>query len=63
MDAFLLAAIEEAEHGLSEGGITIGSVMVHSGAIVGRGHNPGLDLDGDGNPLDDILEMARKAIT
>jgi hypothetical protein len=22
-----------------------------------------LDLDGDGNPLDDILEMARKAIT
>lgn len=39
MEPFLLAAIEEAERGLSEGGIPIGSVLVHSGAIVGRGHN------------------------
>ena len=39
MDPFLLAAIEEAERGLSEGGIPIGSVLVHSGSIVGRGHN------------------------
>ena len=39
MDPFLLAAIEEAELGSSEGGIPIGSVLVHSGAIVGRGHN------------------------
>jgi len=39
VDPFLLAAIEEAERGLSEGGIPIGSVLVHSGAIVGRGHN------------------------
>ncbi len=39
MDPFLLAAIEEAERGLSEGGIPIGSVLVHSGTIVGRGHN------------------------
>lgn len=39
MDPFLLAAVEEAELGLSEGGIPIGSVLVHSGAIVGRGHN------------------------
>jgi cytosine deaminase len=39
MDPFLLAAIEEAECGLSEGGVPIGSVLVHSGAIVGRGHN------------------------
>src|SRR5512143_4278345 len=39
MDPFLLAAIEEAERGLSEGGIPIGSVLVHSGAIIGRGHN------------------------
>ncbi len=39
MDPFLLAAIEEAERGLSEGGIPIGSVLVNSGAIVGRGHN------------------------
>ncbi len=39
MDPFLLAAIEEAELGVSEGGIPIGSVLVHSGEIVGRGHN------------------------
>jgi len=38
-DPFLLAAIEEAECGLGEGGIPIGSVLVHDGAIVGRGHN------------------------
>ncbi|MEZ5446751.1 MAG: nucleoside deaminase [Gammaproteobacteria bacterium] len=39
MDPFLRAAIEEAGRGLSEGGIPIGSVLVHAGAIVGRGHN------------------------
>ena len=39
MDAFLQAAIEEAEQGLAEGGIPIGSVLVHDGRIVGRGHN------------------------
>jgi creatinine deaminase len=39
MDPYLLAAIEEAEQGLTEGGIPIGSVLVHRGAILGRGHN------------------------
>jgi cytosine deaminase len=39
MDAFLDAAIAEAEQGLAEGGIPIGSVLVHRGAIIGRGHN------------------------
>ena len=39
MDQFLQAAIEEARKGLSEGGIPIGSVLVHDGAIIGRGHN------------------------
>ncbi|WKZ33160.1 MAG: nucleoside deaminase [Thermodesulfobacteriota bacterium] len=39
MDPFLLVAIEEAERSLNEGGIPIGSILVHSGAIVGRGHN------------------------
>lgn len=38
-DPFLLAAIEEARAGLAEGGIPIGSVLVHDGRIVGRGHN------------------------
>ena len=36
---FLRAAIEEAEEGLREGGIPIGSVIVHDGRILGRGHN------------------------
>ena len=39
MDAFMQAAIEEAKLGLAEGGIPIGSVIVHQGHIIGRGHN------------------------
>ncbi|WP_323789324.1 nucleoside deaminase [Psychroserpens sp.] len=39
MDAFFLEAIKEAEQGLAEGGIPIGSVLVHNDKIIGRGHN------------------------
>ncbi|MDZ4350550.1 MAG: nucleoside deaminase [Xanthomonadaceae bacterium] len=39
MDEFMQAAIAEAEAGLAEGGIPIGSVLVHEGRIIGRGHN------------------------
>lgn len=39
MDPFMQAAIEEARAGLAEGGIPIGSVVVHQGRIIGRGHN------------------------
>ena len=39
MDEFLQAAIDEANKGLQEGGIPIGSVIVHAGKIIGRGHN------------------------
>jgi cytosine/creatinine deaminase len=39
MDLFTNAALEEAEAGLAEGGIPIGSVLVHEGRILGRGHN------------------------
>src|SRR3954468_20568411 len=39
MDIFLQAAIEEAKKGLAAGGIPIGSVLVHDGKIIGRGHN------------------------
>jgi cytosine/creatinine deaminase len=39
MDIFLQAAIEEAKKGLTEGGIPIGSILVHDGAIIGAGHN------------------------
>jgi cytosine deaminase len=38
-DPFLEAAIEQARKSLSEGGIPIGSVLVHEGRIIGRGHN------------------------
>jgi len=38
-DAFLQAAVQEAELGLREGGIPIGSVLVHHDHIIGRGHN------------------------
>ncbi|MCB1553688.1 MAG: nucleoside deaminase [Xanthomonadales bacterium] len=39
MDAFMQAAIDEARVGIAEGGIPIGSVLVHQGQIIGRGHN------------------------
>lgn len=39
MDPFMAEAIAEAEKGLAEGGIPIGSVLVHQGKIIGRGHN------------------------
>ena len=39
MDEFLKAAVSEAAAGLAEGGIPIGSVLVHEGRIIGRGHN------------------------
>lgn len=39
MDRFLEEAIREAELGLAEGGIPIGSVLVIDDKIVGRGHN------------------------
>ncbi len=45
MDKFLAAAIEEAEIGLQEGGIPIGSVLVHSGNIIGKGHNRRIQSD------------------
>jgi creatinine deaminase len=39
VDPYLQAAIAEAQSGLAEGGIPIGSVIVHRGRIIGRGHN------------------------
>lgn len=39
LDQYLRAAIEEAEQGLREAGIPIGSVLVYRNRIIGRGHN------------------------
>ena len=39
MDQFMQIAIEEARRGRAEGGIPIGSVLVHGERIIGRGHN------------------------
>jgi cytosine/creatinine deaminase len=38
-DLFMQEAIAEAEKGQLEGGIPIGSVLVHNNKIIGRGHN------------------------
>lgn len=38
-DEFMQAAIAEAERGGRDGGIPIGSVLVHHGRVIGRGHN------------------------
>lgn len=39
MDPFMIEAFEEAQKGLREGGIPIGSVLVRNGVIIGRGRN------------------------
>lgn len=39
MDEFLKVAFDEAQKGYAEGGIPIGSVLVHQGKIIGKGHN------------------------
>ena len=44
-DPFLQAAIDEARQGLAEGGIPIGSVIVHRDKIIGRGHNRRVQKD------------------
>lgn len=48
-DPFLDAAIEQAQKSYSEGGIPIGSVLVHEGKIIGRGHNCRVQT---GSPID-----------
>ena len=45
---FLELAYEEAQDGLNEGGIPIGSVLVENGEIWGRGHNRRVQ---DGDPV------------
>ena len=39
MEEFLKVAFDEAQKGYAEGGIPIGSVLVHQGKIIGKGHN------------------------
>ena len=39
MNVFMQAAIEQAQKGLTEGGIPIGQVIVYNNKIIGRGHN------------------------
>jgi len=39
MDKHMQAAIEDAQLGLAEHGIPIGSVLVYDGKVIGRGHN------------------------
>lgn len=47
-DPFLRAALEEAVLSYQEGGVPIGSVLVHEGTIIGRGRNRRVQ---DGNPI------------
>jgi cytosine deaminase len=48
MDEFMQVAIAEAQQGLEEGGIPIGSVLVRDGKILGQGHNKRVQ---DGDPV------------
>lgn len=38
-DAFMTAAVEQAQKSYDEGGLPIGAVMVEDGKIIARGHN------------------------
>jgi cytosine/creatinine deaminase len=48
-DPYLEAAIEQARKSRVEGGIPIGSVLVHEDKIIGRGHNCRVQT---GSPID-----------
>ena len=48
-DSYLRAAIDQAKKSLAEGGIPIGSVLVHEGKIIGAGHNCRVQT---GSPID-----------
>ncbi|HTS50011.1 MAG TPA: nucleoside deaminase [Bryobacteraceae bacterium] len=48
-DPYLRAAIEQARKSLAEGGLPIGSVLVHESQIIGRGHNCRVQT---GSPID-----------
>jgi cytosine/creatinine deaminase len=48
-DPFLNAALTQARKSLAEGGIPIGSVLVHEGEIIGAGHNCRVQT---GSPID-----------
>ena len=39
INKYFVAALDEAKKGYAEGGIPIGSVLVHKGEILGKGHN------------------------
>jgi len=39
MDKYMQAAYDQALKSYQEGGVPIGSVLVHNGKIIGRGHN------------------------
>lgn len=44
-DTFVSEMIKEAEEGLEEGGIPIGSILVQNGKVIGRGHNKRVQSD------------------
>ncbi|WP_027349933.1 nucleoside deaminase [Halotalea alkalilenta] len=48
MDTFMQAAFDEALKGYEAGGVPIGSVIVHQGKIIGRGHNQRMQ---NGSPI------------
>ncbi|RZS96946.1 nucleoside deaminase [Cecembia calidifontis] len=45
MDQFFEEALTQAKKSFQEGGIPIGSVLVHNGQIIGKGHNRRIQRD------------------
>lgn len=62
---FMKEAVREAITGLESGGIPIGSVLVHGGEIIGRGHNRRIQkgsavLHGEMDALEDAGRLPAK---
>lgn len=64
MDKFFKEAIEEAKKGMAEGGVPIGSVIVHNNKIIGRGYNKRIQkgsviLHGEMDALEDAGRLTK----
>lgn len=59
-DGFMTAALDEARAAIEHGDVPIGAVVVHEGAIVGKGHNA-RELDRDPTAHAELIALREAA--
>lgn len=59
-DGFMAAALDEARAAIEHGDVPIGAVVVHEGAIVGKGHNA-RELDRDPTAHAELIAIREAA--